>query len=64
MALANGFAGVISIHSLRMEGDLTERGFSIGSLISIHSLRMEGDSNLAQISQQNLSQYCAKLLNI
>ena len=35
----------ISIHSLRMEGDLMPIIFVIGlSLISIHSLRMEGDN--------------------
>ena len=34
----------ISIHSLRMEGDLiVERKGKNSSLISIHSLRMEGD---------------------
>ena len=34
----------ISIHSLRMEGDLNFRGFwTVSHKISIHSLRMEGD---------------------
>ena len=33
----------ISIHSLRMEGDITVSNFSIFPSISIHSLRMEGD---------------------
>ena len=37
---------LISIHSLRMEGDtLTDSGWS-SDIISIHSLRMEGDSSL------------------
>ena len=36
---------VISIHSLRMEGDFILRLESCGYyLISIHSLRMEGDA--------------------
>ena len=34
----------ISIHSLRMEGDLTEDGRRTFLRISIHSLRMEGDA--------------------
>ena len=34
----------ISIHSLRMEGDIYHDGIYVpGQLISIHSLRMEGD---------------------
>ena len=33
----------ISIHSLRMEGDLTQMGKMVVDAISIHSLRMEGD---------------------
>ena len=40
---------VISIHSLRMEGDLQLQALCVGHFgISIHSLRMEGD--LAQLS--------------
>ena len=35
---------IISIHSLRMEGDLYPYGYSDASDISIHSLRMEGDT--------------------
>ena len=35
----------ISIHSLRMEGDLTESRHKHRHTISIHSLRMEGDWN-------------------
>ena len=36
----------ISIHSLRMEGDIVMRvGFGYSAFISIHSLRMEGDKN-------------------
>ena len=34
---------VISIHSLRMEGDPVSSGKTIRQSISIHSLRMEGD---------------------
>ena len=33
----------ISIHSLRMEGDLRDRPIRQTDVISIHSLRMEGD---------------------
>ena len=36
----------ISIHSLRMEGDLFVDGTADFIRISIHSLRMEGDSDL------------------
>ena len=36
---------LISIHSLRMEGDLYPYGYSDASDISIHSLRMEGDDD-------------------
>ena len=37
----------ISIHSLRMEGDIwTTRYYGYGDFISIHSLRMEGDFSL------------------
>ena len=36
----------ISIHSLRMEGDIVSRCSPSSSCISIHSLRMEGDNNL------------------
>ena len=39
---------VISIHSLRMEGDRAGNDDSVKFLnISIHSLRMEGDKSLA-----------------
>ena len=34
---------LISIHSLRMEGDMASDRFKIAKAISIHSLRMEGD---------------------
>ena len=38
----------ISIHTLRMEGDLRAEGKTLDSmLISIHTLRMEGDSKFA-----------------
>ena len=36
-------AGVISIHSLRMEGDDRLTPIAVRTDISIHSLRMEGD---------------------
>ena len=37
----------ISIHSLRMEGDIwTTRYYGYGDFISIHSLRMEGDGHV------------------
>ena len=36
---------IISIHSLRMEGDISISSFCTVCLISIHSLRMEGDVN-------------------
>ena len=41
-----GVTGIISIHSLRMEGD--SRRFRLcrnPQIISIHSLRMEGDNH-------------------
>ena len=38
----------ISIHTLRMEGDLSASAFFDLSVISIHTLRMEGDSKSAQ----------------
>ena len=42
---ASSLAAIISIHSLRMEGDLRQHSHLIHLLsISIHSLRMEGDS--------------------
>ena len=40
------FAGRISIHSLRMEGDEIVCKSCVCAMISIHSLRMEGDRNL------------------
>ena len=36
---------LISIHSLRMEGDISLYMEVINLIISIHSLRMEGDNN-------------------
>ena len=42
---------VISIHSLRMEGDFTLLIWNICCIISIHSLRMEGD--LVKITNTN-----------
>ena len=42
-----GLCVEISIHSLRMEGDLTRTcALQDNSVISIHSLRMEGDHRL------------------
>ena len=35
---------VISIHTLRMEGDGQDVSPVVGSAISIHTLRMEGDT--------------------
>ena len=37
--------GIISIHSLRMEGDEFPQKSQAVSAISIHSLRMEGDES-------------------
>ena len=37
---------LISIHSLRVEGDCDNLGYNMGVLISIHSLRVEGDCQL------------------
>ena len=37
----------ISIHSLRMEGDILTKAIELLQNISIHSLRMEGDDELA-----------------
>ena len=39
----SGLDFIISIHSLRMEGDIAHWGKKAGIYISIHSLRMEGD---------------------
>ena len=36
----------ISIHSLRMEGDLSDDADPLSFRISIHSLRMEGDAGV------------------
>ena len=44
MTQENGASENISIHSLRMEGDLPASHTSIHLSISIHSLRMEGDT--------------------
>ena len=52
----------ISIHSLRMEGDLlTQKYFRNVSRISIHSLRMEGDSKTAQESVFHFAYPCTIL---
>ena len=40
----NSNKNIISIHSLRMEGDPVVCVVSLGTIISIHSLRMEGDA--------------------
>ena len=34
---------MISIHSLRVEGDIAKDGLGVSAVISIHSLRVEGD---------------------
>ena len=39
--------GIISIHTLRMEGDLGARVLLSATEISIHTLRVEGDGYLA-----------------
>ena len=52
----------ISIHSLRMEGDLCSPGVvSHDLVISIHSLRMEGDSKTAQESVFHFAYPCTIL---
>ena len=45
-----GIDGMISIHTLRMEGDALRFEHYLNALISIHTLRMEGDDN--QIMQK------------
>ena len=48
--------GVISIHSLRMEGDNPKWANVSQKTISIHSLRMEGDENLfAAVCRNDIS---------
>ena len=52
----------ISIHSLRMEGDLCVHPGNPGGMISIHSLRMEGDrSKTAQESVFHFAYPCTIL---
>ena len=51
----------ISIHSLRMEGDVPAGHIRIYSRISIHSLRMEGDSKTAQESVFHFAYPCTIL---
>ena len=41
---------LISIHSLRVEGDDLPKFMNASDKISIHSLRVEGDSKIAQLS--------------
>lgn len=43
----------ISIHALRMEGDLIQHCFIIIMFISIHALRMEGDDDVDQWSREH-----------
>lgn len=52
---------VISIHSLRMEGDYIYYTPSQNRSISIHSLRMEGDSKTAQESVFHFAYPCTIL---
>ena len=52
---------VISIHSLRMEGDDIDSDEEEGKNISIHSLRMEGDSKTAQESVFHFAYPCTIL---
>ena len=57
---AGGF--VISIHSLRMEGDANSLAALVRTIyISIHSLRMEGDSKTAQESVFHFAYPCTIL---
>ena len=51
----------ISIHSLRMEGDVNLALNGIITRISIHSLRMEGDSKTAQESVFHFAYPCTIL---
>ena len=51
----------ISIHSLRMEGDLIRPQTNASFFISIHSLRMEGDSKTAQESVFHFAYPCTIL---
>ena len=37
---------IISIHTLRMEGDVRNNLVCTSKIISIHTLRMEGDNGL------------------
>ena len=56
------FELIISIHSLRMEGDVSDRADETGACrISIHSLRMEGDSKTAQESVFHFAYPCTIL---
>ena len=55
------FAVDISIHSLRMEGDLCIAVVGVCYDISIHSLRMEGDSKTAQESVFHFAYPCTIL---
>ena len=43
---------VISIHSLRMEGDILDIAEAVQEDISIHSLRMEGDGLIRELSSR------------
>ena len=54
-------ARAISIHSLRMEGDLSPAPIIRQFVISIHSLRMEGDSKTAQESVFHFAYPCTIL---
>ena len=54
-------ACVISIHSLRMEGDAASLILLCCGYISIHSLRMEGDSKTAQESVFHFAYPCTIL---
>ena len=60
--LSNSQIHKISIHSLRMEGDLHRRlHHDLQPEISIHSLRMEGDSKTAQESVFHFAYPCTIL---
>ena len=49
--ILSGYMVVISIHSLRVEGDLVLRDDGAKYDISIHSLRVEGDFSPRQVQQ-------------
>ena len=55
MRVGFGYSAFISIHSLRMEGDLGGTQQMTVINISIHSLRMEGDATTFTVAPLYLS---------